>query len=58
MAVWKPLNAPEENHKTLLEWRELLECKQIVHLSTLAAPEPWGKLLWHAWVPYLRFAAK
>lgn len=53
---WKPLEYPEEPLQLMKEWKDILEQDHGSVMSSLSNHDPFGKLVWHAWIPVVRVA--
>ena len=53
---WQPLVNPEEPIELIKEWKNILESDHGSVMSSLSNQDPFGKLVWHAWIPSIRFA--
>lgn len=50
IAVWRPLDLPDESIRRLLQsWRPLLECRSRITKGNVM--DPYHGLLWHGWMP-------
>lgn len=55
---WRPLENPGEPMEMLRQWKKIVETETGSTLSSVTSQDPFGKLLWHAWVPIIRSAVK
>lgn len=53
---WQPLENPEKPMELLKEWKDILEHDRASAISSLSNQDPFGKLVWHSWIPSIRFA--
>lgn len=56
LQTWQPLINPSEPMELLKEWKTILEHDHTSAISSATNQDPFGKLLWHAWIPSIRFA--
>ncbi|KAL0268830.1 UNVERIFIED_CONTAM: hypothetical protein PYX00_010643 [Menopon gallinae] len=52
---WQPLEDPEEPVELFKDWKSILEYDSVSAVASASNQDPFGKLLWHAWIPSVRF---
>ena len=55
---WQPLESPTFFTTEFQRWQKILEGEKSHTLSTAAAKDPYHTLVWGAWTPSIRTAAK
>ncbi|KAK6619473.1 hypothetical protein RUM43_012230 [Polyplax serrata] len=56
LSSWQPLENPGKPLNVIKEWKDILGYERSSVMSTLTNQDPFGKLIWHAWIPSIRFA--
>lgn len=52
---WQPLEDPGEPLELFKDWKGILEYDSVSSVASATNQDPFGKLLWHAWIPSIRF---